>query len=1439
FEDWSRIPAKKRTTKLKRFLKEDLQKGFSLRGPLCRIQCLRFNARHTEWIITSHHVLFDGRSRRILLKEFLMALQAKNEKSSPALPPPATFSDHLIWLKDQKWNQERVFWEEKLKSLEEPTPIEISHGYLTTRTGLGTQRTVLFDKKQSTRIHDWSSRTGFSLNTLIQAAWGIFLSRTSGKNTVVFAAPRACRKTSVPDADKMVGLLMNTVPVVVNGMEEESIQTYLQKVQSYWRDLREFEHTPYQVIHETIRIAPNNPLYTSYLGFENKSIGEWSREESLPEIQGKLTGFTEIPISLQVTGGSQIEMEIIYDHSRFSSDGIRRLGDSFRAIVKALMGKPETKVRTIDLVSTTEKKRILKLGTGPRPVLPGRHVHRVFESVAEKHGNTAALKYLEEEISYKELDEQTNQLARFLLRDGLNNGDTIGLYFNRSLEAIISQLAVLKAGGVFVPLNPVQPKERLDWMLKNSGLKIVLTHSSLEKQIRRKYLNTICTDTDQLQIRRFAKTPPNIKIPDNPAAYIMYTSGSTGRPKGVVVPQAGVIRLVRKAGYVKLGPSTRMLQLTALTFDLSVFEIWGALLNGGTCVLYPGAEAEYTRLQKLIRNEAINTMLLSASVFNSIMDTSPDILRGVQQLVIGAEALSPRHVHKALKLLPDLQIINGYGPTEATALTNCHRVNKNQRPDRSVPIGRPINHATSYILDPCQQLLPPGVPGELYVGGIGLASGYKDDSGKTEEKFVPNPLKTAGDPILYRTGDRAFLHEDGDFDYIERFDDQLKIRGHRIEPGEIRAALLSHTDCKDAYVVPFKSPREETELAAFVILRPGSQAGHPEITEHLGRKLPPYMIPAQLQFIESLPLNTSGKVDRGALQERIWKQEGVSEKNQQGETPTEKHLSRIWRDVLKKIPATPEADFFESGGNSLLATSFVFRTQHELKVNLSFKEFEANSTIRSLARWVDSHRKKEPATAEKKSLVLRKIKFKQTTPLGLKWRTFCIPDIMNPESVKSLLITRAIILEGDLKPELLKLAMEEVIQNNERLRTCATVINGQPMEKVEERVVLNFPIKDLSAEYENKAMKIAMAIFRKESLANMNMRYAPQLRVQLLRLSKQKFFFSFVIQHAVADGYAVEMFYKQTSRVYNALVAGQPSPLKPSAYSYRQFEYLLEKWLKQGNEQRIKRFWRRELNGLKTIPYPFLVTHVPDDIGWNNLDHYRFTPEWKERILSFTQKQGITTYVFFATVVKLLIARYTDILDSYITAAVNGRTGNQQKDIFGDFACTILVRTRLDLDKSFMDHAEAETENLFVCLDHKYISANGIEAPHKKQVAHPHSLFGQLQVMEGVDTGDALELDGVKSSFLTRKKTGALTRLGFIVRESREALQITFAYAPMIFVPFGIERLKYNFQEFVRRILDNPKITLKQLPDLRQPDGYKKPLNNREKLNRILNPLNS
>jgi amino acid adenylation domain-containing protein len=1441
FENWGKLSKQSKSTKLNQFLKSDLANGFeSISKPLCRLHCIRMSTNHYEWILTSHHSLFDGRGRRILFEEFFQLLEAVKQGEHLNSPKASSFESYLSWQSQQDWGKAKLFWKHALQGIDEPTPLEIGYDKRPrpSSQGVTTVTTSLLKKDETVRCNSWSKRTGISINILSQAAWGLFLASSSGKQDVVFGAPRHCRKSSIPNAENIVGVLMNTVPVVLNPRGEERISEYLTRVQQNWKNLREHELTPYPILKQVSNVPTNSALLSSLLGYEEYQPDDLFPED-YPIANVAIKGFTEFPLSVNVRNGQHLSLEITYNNATFSRQTILQLRDSFQTIFRQLTENQEKLLRDVRLVPRKLQTQILKLGQGPKPKLPEFRIHKVFEAVAAKYPNNTALRLDGQSLSYQDLNQKANRLARLLKKDGLKPGDTVGLYFHRSIWAIISQLAVLKAGGCYVPLNPGHPMERVGRMLENSNPSVIITDSSLKDRLGEHSNKLMLIDSCQDRLARFSISNPNVAVDQNATAYIMYTSGSTGVPKGVVVPQAGVVRLVCKAGYAKLTTKTISLQLTALSFDLSVFEIWGALLNGGTCVLYPGEEPEFSRLGELIRTESINTMLLSASVFNAIIDSAPEILKGVDQLIIGAEALSSVHVARALKALPDLKIINGYGPTEATALTKCHTVSRKQRPNQSVPIGKPINYSSAYILDRDRRLLPPGVPGELYVGGIGVAAGYRGEAVQTKSKFVANPLQSQLDPVLYRTGDRAFLHSNGDFDYIERFDDQLKIRGHRIEPGEIQAAIRSLIYVRDCFVTARPNKRGELELFAFVVLKNEGQSEATSLTKDLSSKLPAYMIPDNVVFAPTLPLNSNGKVDRKALFEiDSGSSEGAKVLPQQL-TKVQKTLTGIWKDLLGITPATLDSDFFESGGNSLLATSLVFKIQRAFSVGLPFSIFKKYTTVGSLANWIENNKVSSNKKPHLKPLILRRLKSKSITPLGLKWRTFCIPDILEPEKVKSLLITRAVILEGDLQPLLLQQAMEQVIQANERLRTRGIAKNGKPMEKVEASVELRFPIKDLTHLSESQALKVATAIFHKECLGNMNMLYDPQLRVQLLKIGHQKYFLSFVIQHAVADGYAVEMFYAQTSLAYNALLAKQPNPLRPSGFSYREFETQLESWLASGNEERIKRFWRTQLRGIKPIAYPFLTDDVPDDIGWNNMDHYRVPDNWRKRIHQFTQENKMTTYVFFLTVTKLLIARYTNQLDSYITSAVDGRTGSQQADIFGDFACTILVRSRLQSSRTFLQHAEEEAQKLFVAMDHKYISVNGIRAPHKKQVAHAHSPFGQLQVMEGADTGDSLQLNGVSSSFVSRRKVGALTRLGVVIRESKNHLDLTFAYAPMIFVPHSIDRLKFNFQNFIKIFLDNPAICLSQLPDLSKPSMYRSPLTKIEKRTFIFTDLSS
>ncbi|MCZ6672801.1 MAG: amino acid adenylation domain-containing protein, partial [Verrucomicrobia bacterium] len=1439
-KSWIRFSQSNQRSQLRKFLKEDFISGFHPETDvLCRLTLIRLGGDISELVWTSHHTLFDGRGRLILIREFLAVFESLNQGKRIQLPKAPLYETYQKWVQQQNWDQSKSFWKRKLKDVDDTTPLTFGLDSKPVKTDFvsPTHKSKYFDSAFSDSLHRWSAKSGFSLNTLVQATWGLLLSRTSGKQTVAFAAPRACRKSNIPEAENTVGLFVNTVPVVVRIDDRDTIKKFLTKIRKYWISLRNHENTPLTAIKEWSQIPPNKPMFSSLVGYEKYELNQLIKPGDGGRFQFSLRGYTDLPLVLQLHDGKKIRAEISYDKSQFSSQSIIQIIDSFETILGQLIGNGNRLINSIELLSNSDKQRILKLSTGKRPRLPMQPVHRIFEDLAQTHPDRIAIRSEEQSMSYADLNAKANQLARFLKKQGVKAGTHAGLFFERGEDLYIAILAVLKAGAVYIPFDVEYPKIRLRWMVKDSRPSLVLASSNLSNEVKETGLNALFLDQHKKGLKRFSKKnlPSNCSL-DTPA-YIMYTSGSTGRPKGVMVPHRGIVRLVKKPNYVKLSSKTRTLQLAPVSFDASTFEIWAPLLNGGCCVLYPERVPSLGQLDEIIKAESVNTLWLTASLFNFIIDTAPEILQGVSQLLVGGEALSPIHINKAQKQLPGTMLINGYGPTENTTFSCCYPIPRIHHAKIPVSIGPPISHSTAYVMDRGMRLLPTGVPGELYVGGQGVALGYLNNPDLTNEQFVQSPYATSGSATLYRTGDRVFQRGDGRIEYMERFDDQVKIRGYRIEPGEIQARILQLKEVKDGAVLIRKNQRKENELVAFVVLQPGVAMSQRHLKQRLSDQLPNYMVPAQIVFMSSLPLTTNGKINRTELLGHETSEDSLSGHSFRDLTITQRKLWDLWKEVLGQKPASLDEVFFDAGGHSLFATNLIYEIQSEFSLKLPFSIFNERPTVRTLSQWIDQQMLEDSNGKGNEPFIIKPVKVESVSELNQLWRTMYLSAIEDPESANSQVIVRSIILEGNLRPKLLIKAIEQVVNLHDILRTHAIKKDGKFYQKVEPEIKLEVPIIDLTKYPAKEAMRRAKTIFEKEWVSRVNMRNAPLFRSKLIKLEKQKYHLSMVFNHAIADGVSLELFYSQMSRAYNDFVKHRPVSLKPPNINFNEYHKNLENWLAKGNQQRITNYWKKMLMDLKPIDYPFLKKKLPRDPEWNVYDHYEILPEWSERVKHFTQTHSLSTYIFFTTIIKLLVARYTGEMDSYVASSLDCRAGPDQAELFGCISNSILVRTRLKKSKSFVEQAEAVRNALFQAQEYKYVSTRVISTELQNTDHAIYKRTGQLYVGMGPDTGDSLILQDIRSTFLPRKKRKAQYRLGITIREPADRILISFSSIPSIFIPCSIDRFKYNFQRFIKLLLENPNLLLKELPDLSTPDNYRKPLSKHEKEEFFLAPI--
>ena len=590
----------------------------------------------------------------------------------------------------------------------------------------------------------------------------------------------------------------------------------------------------------------------------------------------------------------------------------------------------------------------------PSPYPREKSVVQLFEEVAAAHPHRTALIFKDRQLTYSELNAQANRLAHRLKGMKVSTETPVGCCVERSPEYIIAVLAILKAGGAYVPLDPAYPKERLDFLLEDTRTPLIITQKRLASTVL-SARNVRLIVIDESEPASPSGDDANLTPPPGPTnlAYVMYTSGSTGRPKGVMVEHRAIVRLVRDTNYCRFSADEVFLQFAPLAFDASTFEIWGPLLNGGRLVIAPPQASSLEDVGRMIRENGITTLWLTAGLFHLMVDQRVDDLQPLRQLLAGGDVLSPEHVRRFLKNVPNCSLINGYGPTENTTFTCCHVMHSGDPIPDSVPIGRPVSNTQVYILDEQVRPVSPGIAGELYAGGDGLARGYLNDPETTSASFVKNPFADNHSDRLYRTGDLARWRKDGVVEFLGRVDTQVKILGYRIEPSEIEAVLGKHHGVAQICVVAQNGGNASKYLVAFFVPSEYSPASCQQLRDFAVTRLPLYMVPAQFVSLSSLPLSPNGKVDRAALTQMHQGTNARSNEIEAPETHLERALTELWSRVLRVPSVGLDDNFFDLGGDSLQLVAVHSHLQKTLRIEIPVTDLFEFTTIRKLARHID------------------------------------------------------------------------------------------------------------------------------------------------------------------------------------------------------------------------------------------------------------------------------------------------------------------------------------------------------------------------------------------------------------------------------------------------------------------------------------------------------
>ncbi len=956
--DWRNLSSLEQQEQLALFLEEDRNRGFDLsKAPLIRVALIQTAEDAFYIVLSNHHIVLDGWSMGLVRGEVSQLYQSLVSGEQIDATPAPQFSAYVDWLEKRDQKDAEAFWRRELTGFAAPNALPID------RPGheeVFAEQQICLPASLTADLQLCARRNRVTLSTLAQAAWAVLLNRYCGADDIAFGITVSGRPYELTGVESTVGLLINTLPVRLQMSPEETVLSCFQKLQSKVAEIREHEHVSLKQIQGWSELPHSLPLFESLLVFENfvgydSSFNLAGRIETVSSHLAR----TNYPLTLVVSPAAEMRLQVIYHRSRFEDDVIRRMLSHLKMIFQSFVSNHEQPIAGIELLTESERHTLLvEWNSNAAPLPEDRSVQWHFEKQVERTPEAVAVVHEAQQLTYGELNARINQLAQFLRATGVGRESLVGVCLERSIDMIVAVLAVLKAGGAYVPLDPAYPRDRLVFMLEDSGVAVLVTRESLRQSLSGYAGKVVSVDHDASLIASRSKDNLVESARLENLAYVIYTSGSTGKPKGVMIEHKSLVNFALAAAEeYEIGASDRVLQFASLCFDTSTEEIFSALTRGATLVLR--TDAMLSSAEQFLRScgeLGITVLDLPTAYWHHLTAALraenlavPDSLRLV---ILGGEQALPAQVATWLERVGEkTRLVNTYGPTETTVVaTVCDLSGRAKAISSTIPIGRPIRNAAAYVLDRFLAPVPIGVHGELCIGGAGVARGYLNRPELTAEKFIPNPFSGAS-ARLYRTGDVVRYLSDGNLEFLGRKDNQVKIRGFRVELEEIEQAIRTHESVSDAVVVVREEDDGDKRLFAYVVAAGASQPTPNDLRGYLKKRLPAHMLPA-IVIIESLPLMPNGKVDRQSLPDPGNQRPDVEAGFVAPGTPMEECLAKVWRDTLKLERVGIHDNFFELGGHSLLAARVVSDLRRNFDVELSLIDVFQAPTIAALAELI-------------------------------------------------------------------------------------------------------------------------------------------------------------------------------------------------------------------------------------------------------------------------------------------------------------------------------------------------------------------------------------------------------------------------------------------------------------------------------------------------------
>ncbi|MCP5150475.1 MAG: amino acid adenylation domain-containing protein [Chromatiales bacterium] len=1270
-EDWTTRDADEQARSLERLLEADRAAGFDLRRPpLLRLIAIRTGPRAFSLVWSFHHIILDGLSFTVVLGDFWRLAAGAGSTLPPAPPDYGAF---VRWLHGRDAARAERYWVERLAGIDGPTHLPVDRagpGAITTGVGTRTVSAVL-DAELAGGIRDMARACRVTTNTVMQGAWALMLARYCGSDDVVFGVVVSGRPVDVARSQEMVGLFVNALPARVTVDPRRPLREWLQALQSEQLELREHDYCSLAQIQGWAGLPRGLPPFESTVIFENWYYDSASRETgSAGALRSvKFRKGSDQPLTFDVFASAQMmRLDLLHDPERFETPVVERMLEHLKRLLAGFVQAPAAPLGSFEMVGAADRAALERVNATTR-ALGAVGLHELFERRAERLPDAIALELGAIHLTCRELDVAANRLAHHLAAEGVTSGTVVGVLLERSVEAVIGLLAVLKAGGTFVAFDPADPADRLAWMLADSRAPCVLTRSALAPRLAETAARVVCVDGDAEAIAARPPDAPTVRCEPDDVAYLIYTSGSTGRPKGAMGTHRGMVnRIEWMLERHPFAADERACQKTTLGFVDCITEIFTPLASGAPLAIAPDAVArDADALARFVAAQRITRLVVVPSLLRAFLDLDHATVAGlacVRHWVTSGERLAPELERELVERFPAATVLNLYGSSEVAGDVTAFDASERAGRGGSL-IGRPIANTAVHVLGSHMTAQPIGVPGELHVAGFGLARGYLGRDDLTAERFSPSPLAACWpDGRLYRTGDLVRMHDDGVLEYLGRVDQQLKVRGHRVEPAEVELALTAHPAVREAVV-----SGDGEHLLAHLVLGEDATVDPEALRAHVAARLPAYMVPAAFTVVERVPLTASGKVDRRALA-ATGKRIGAATAHVEPATDTERRLAEIWKPLLGVERVGRGDGFFALGGHSLGAARVLNRVRHTFGVDLALRDLFDAPTLAGLAARIDAGTGRAESTATPIPVTPRP-SAPEDPALAASFgqeRLWFLHQLDPAGAAYNL--TTTIRLAGAADVDALRIALAGLVARHEVLRTTFAFVDHRLTQVVSPPA----PV-DLTVIPASDGPQPVVRALRGLAWAPFDLAAGPLLRAAVV--VGDDLLLQVTAHHTVSDRWSMGILSREVVALYAAARDGTPAALPELAIQYADFAAWERASLDAETTEREVAYWRHQLADLAPLDLP--TDHprpaVKRPVGARATAVLPASLVGAVRALA--RGEGTTEFTVLATVVAALLHRLAGQDDIAIGTPVANRSRPELEPLIGFFTNTLVLRVDL------------------------------------------------------------------------------------------------------------------------------------------------------------------